>query len=124
MKAFVTFKNSIIGDSSKKFFPDEMCNLGNFFSSDYRVFKKFNFVDDWLDDPDKFYLSGNLSYLEKKKDLIIIGDLFENEFDKKFCLSIRTFKKLLDDWEKIVSKKPKEIIITKEGDTVTVIGKN
>jgi len=124
MKYFVEFEDSIAGYSSRRFQPDEMCDIGNFFSGDYRVFKKFDFVDDWLNDPTQHCISGNLIYLEKKDGMIFFGDLLGEDDQERIGLTIEAFKKLLDDWEKVVQQKPKKIIITKEGDEITVESKS
>ena len=124
MKYTIEFTMSSVGYLMRKFFPDEMCDVGNFFSGDYRVFKKFDFVDDWLNDPTQNCISGNLIYLEKRDGMIFFGDLFGKDNEIRISLSTKVFKKLLDDWEKVVRQKPKKIIITKNGDEMKVEGKN
>lgn len=125
MNSFVAFKDSIAGYSSTEFCSDEMCNLGNFFSTDYEVFKRIDFVENWLNDSNKVCISGNVTYLEKDDETtILIGDLFDKEPATNLEISCKNFIKLLIDWEKVVDQKPKEIVITKEGDAITVKGRN
>ena len=106
------------------FLNDKWALLGSFLTSDYFLFKKFNFTNDWLDDASQYLMSGNLIYLKKHNGAILIGDLFEKEPASIFEVSMEAFKKLLDDWDQAIKQNPKEIIITKEGDSVMVEGKN
>lgn len=124
MKQVVRFVLGEYGYRRKGKTSDGMILLSMFLTTDYIVFRKFNFIEGWLKNPDQYYISGNMTYSEKKNGIISIGDLFEKEPIVKFNLSIDKFFKLLRDWEEVAKKHCKEIIITKEGDEVTVEGEN
>ncbi|MCK5632432.1 hypothetical protein KAH94_01670 [bacterium] len=102
------------------FSSSEMAILGMFLTTDYNVFKKFNFIEDWLKNSDLYYISGNLTYSEKKNGMILMGDLYEKKLTVKFSLSIDVFIKFLHDWEMAVKQKPEEIIVTKEDNKISI----
>lgn len=123
MKEFVTFDFTADGYSSNKFSSNTMCDLGSFFSTDYCLYG-FDFLMEWANDPEQDCATANVTYLEKKNGNISIGDLYGKEPFETFNLPMEGFVKLLKDWERVTKQRPKKIIITKEGDDVTVEGKN
>lgn len=125
-KEFVTLSISQADESyySRTFNSDRMALLGAFFAVDYALYK-FGRLIEWAHDPDFNDTHANITFLEKENDKMTIGDLYDEEsFSRKFSLPIKNFVKLLNDWEQVTSKHPKQIIITKEGDGVTVEGVN
>lgn len=78
-------------------------------------------VKKWLLDPEKIEFNFNLTSIEKEDQLILLSaDLFN------FFMEIGkdNFTEIMRKWEKICEERPKEILITKEGNEVTVEGKN
>ena len=125
-KKYVSFsiletRNAYCG---KDFNAEEMSVLEMFFSIDY-VLYKFSCLIKWAQDPSFHCRHANITFLRKENNKMIIGDLYDKDSSvRKFILPIEDFVKLLKDWEKVARKKPKEIIITKEGDSITVMGKD
>ena len=103
---------------------DAMSVLEMFLSVDYGLYKYSRLIK-WAKDPEFHYRHANITFLRKESGKMIIGDLYDKESStRKFILPIEKFIKLLNDWEAVGVKYPKEIIITKEGDKITVEGKN
>jgi len=102
---------------------DEMILLSMFLTTDYFVYFP-GFLMKWLSDPAQDATNANLTYLQKEDGMIVVGDLYEEEPIIVFQIPIDRFAKFLDDWKKVIDKKPKKIIITKEGDEITVESKN
>ena len=124
MKEFVIFRLSLDGYGSGKFSSDIMCDLGSFFSTDYRLYG-YDFLIEWANDPEQDGTNANITYLEKKDGMVSIGDLlYDEEPFETFDLTIEQFTKLLNDWERVTTQKFKEIVITKDGSKITVEGKN
>jgi len=103
---------------------EEMGNLGSFLASDVGclmvVFRDLVF-DNTITAAD-----GNVTSLEKEGDFIILGDLYSENKDGGPYLKIHKdeFIKILDAWEQFCKTKPREIIITKEGETFTIEAKD
>ncbi len=79
MKQVIRFVLGEYGYRRKGKTSDEMILLSMFLTTDYIVFRKFNFIKDWLKNANQYYISGNITYAEKKNGIISIGDLFEKE---------------------------------------------
>jgi len=99
--------------------------IGMFLTTDYYVYG-LSFLIEWINDPMQDGTNANITYLEKKDKTISLGDLLWEKgmpfVELKF--SIDSFIKFLNDWEKIQKQKPKEIVITKNGDEIKIEGKN
>ena len=102
---------------------DEMILMSMFLTTDYFVYFS-GFLTKWLNDSTQDSTNANITYLQKKNGMVVIGDLYEKEPIVVFQLPIDRFTKLLGDWEKVVRQKPKKIIITKDGDKITIESKN
>ena len=125
-KEFVTLSTSSADESyySRSFSSKKMALLGTFFTFEYDLYKYDELIE-WACDPEFYYTHGNITFLEKINGKMTIGDLYDEDSpSRKFILSAEKFIKLLDDWKNVASKRPKEIIITKKGDEVTVEGRN
>ena len=103
---------------------DQMSVLEMFLSQDYGLYKSSHLIK-WAQDSNFHYRHANITFLRKEGGEMIIGDLYDKESpSRKFVLPMKKFIKLLNDWENVGIKYPKEIIITKEGDNVTIRGKD
>ena len=81
---------------------------------------------DWISNPNYDYTAGNTIYLEKKDDNIILGDLYADKEYEEDVLEIpqKQLLDILDKWEELCKQMPKEILITMEGDKITLEGKD
>jgi len=80
---------------------------------------------DWLKDPAFDYTTSNFAFLEKEGDIIIIGrESAENEYEDIFEIKVNNLIAVLEKWKKLYKEKPKEIIITYDGQHVDLIGKD
>ena len=98
----------------------EMGILGRFLTSDVGCRRQLQpSYQDWaLDDSRGLCVSGNITYLEKEGNYIVLSDL-DSEEKKPTTLRISRaqFVQLLDDWqEKVCKHKPQEVIITNKND--------
>jgi len=108
----------------KEISSDEMSVLEMFLAEDYGLYKYSRLIK-WAEDPSFHYRHANITFLRKELGNMIIGDLYDKESSiRKFSLPIKKFIKLLNDWEDVGIKYPKEIVITKKGDNIIVEGKN
>ncbi len=83
------------------------------------------FWKDWINNPAYEDTTGNLMFVDKKNNKIIIGHLYtEDWYETVFETTKKQFLEILDRWEELCKQRPREIIITKEGDKVTLEGKN
>ena len=91
--------------------------LINFLISDVRN-ANIEYYKQWALNPWLESSGGNISDLYKEDDYIFIEDLYpEPEFKDIACkIKKSEFIKLLDEWKKHYDMKPKEILITKEGE--------
>ena len=79
----------------------------------------------WLNDPSVDYAAINFAFLEKEGDIIIIGrESAENEYEDIFEIKVNNLIEVLEKWKKLYKEKPKEIIITYDGQHVDLIGKD
>jgi hypothetical protein len=102
---------------------DRIGNLGFFLSSDVRCFRSS--FKEWILDTRYDYTAGNISKLEKDGDYILISDQYSEEDDDNPPLKIHRAEliKILDAWEQFCKTRPKEIIITQEGEVFNIEGK-
>ncbi|HEX4068700.1 MAG TPA: hypothetical protein VHX42_01255 [Candidatus Babeliales bacterium] len=89
----------------------EMCILGNFLTSDvgYYPLSYIEYVfNDWEE-----YTSSNVTALEKENGYILLTDLYsEEEMPTALKMTRDQFVQMLTEWEeKVLKKKPKEVII-------------
>jgi len=76
-------------------------------------------------DPSVDYAAINFAFLEKEGDIIIIGcEFVENEYEHIFEIKVNNLIEVLEKWKKLYQEKPKEIIITYDGQYVDLIGKD
>jgi len=84
---------------------------------------------EWIDSPTETETSSNASYLEKRNNGIIIGaewDKFDGIALGKqhvFETTKEQLKYIIDRWVELWHKDAKEILITRDGDNITVEGK-
>jgi hypothetical protein len=86
------------------------------------------FFKNFLDDQTRTTTGGNYAYLEKIGNKIIIGfedDQYEVPLEKQhvFETTKEQLKYIIDRWVELWHKDAKEILITRDGDKVTVEGK-
>jgi len=85
------------------------------------------YFKDWLWDSSSYATGGNYIYLRKIDDKIAIGVEWEDELPTEEQAPFETTKEvmhsILDRWQELVRKNAKEILITRDGDNVTVEGK-
>ena len=89
-----------------------------------------NFIDwhyNFALDPKSKSLSGNAFFLDKENNNIIIDDMLhdsEEDHEDRAAMPKDDFLKLLNDWQKVYSQKPDEIIITQdENGKISITGK-
>ena len=94
----------------------EMCILANFLTDDASYnpssFKQFA-LNDWEE-----YTSSNATALEKDNGYILLSDLYSEEKVPTIVkITQNQYIKLLDDWkEKVLTLRPKKIVIRYEND--------
>jgi hypothetical protein len=100
----------------------QMDILGSLFKSDLRC--PGTSLDDWIFDDNKgLGTSGNLIYLEKEDNYILLSDLYDEDKENPVELKIsrQQLAQLIYDWqEKVCKLKPQEVTITYENDTFTL----
>ena len=106
---FYTFKCK----SSHKLFP-----LAEFLTGDYRDFKDF-YWEEFFDRGIPIDSGGNSTWIEEKKGKIEVMYQFGN--NDKYTTTKKKFFKILKQWEKVVAKRPKKILI-QEVDGEILIG--
>src|SRR3990167_3735236 len=78
-------------------------------------------------DPESKSLGGNAFFLDKENNNIIIDDMLhdsEEDHEDRAAMPKDDFLKLLNDWQKVYSQKPDEIIITQdENGKISITGK-
>ena len=115
---------SLIGESYHIVESDcfALCTLARFLIDDAHPIDN-PLLKEWLFDQKIVLKSGNTTSLEKYEGKIFItSDL--NEDDDEFEISKTDFILLIDRWMVLFKEKPSEIIITKEGEKITLEGKN
>lgn len=101
---------------------DEMEVLGSFLSSDVGCY--WPSFKEWAKEEGDSVTGGNLSYLEKKDNHIIIA--YEPHIfgpTTGFKITKQAFIDVLNDWEKVCEEEPPYILITYDGQQFTVEGK-
>ena len=97
--------------------------LGGFLAYDVGC-RNIDFFKDWLNDPTKRESGGNYSTVIKAGNKINIYfeyDYFElDEEADSFETTVEQLNYILDRWKEACEKKPKKIIITRDGDKVAV----
>ena len=74
---------------------------------------------------DWWYTYCDASAITLYNGTITLQDIWsEEEDDAKFVTTKDKFIEIIDKWDELYKQKPKEIIITIDGDTVTLTGKN
>jgi len=78
----------------------------------------------WLLNPLLDYTASNYSFLEKEGDTVIIGDQYAVGDPYEYCLElpISDLIQLLDQWDTLYKRKPKEIIIKCENGKIVLEG--
>jgi len=112
----------------KKYSNQGMFHLAFFLTDDVGCDGVGSFKE-WINDPTQIATSSNYSYLEKDEDdpsKTIIGcEVEEGEpGEVVFETTIKQLNYILDRWGQLCKEKPKEIIITRDGDNVTLEGRN
>jgi len=71
---------------------------------------------------DGIMTNADATFIETRDGIMTVGDLLDRDDPSvpRFSLPREQFRGLLLAWEAAVRNKPKEIIITKDGDTVTL----
>jgi len=112
--------------SSKSASNIEMCILGNFLASNIGCnypssFKEWGINDRWGDET-----TGNLTFLEKHGNYILLSDLYsEEEIPTKLKMTREEYVQVITDWaEKVCRLKPKEVIIKHENNQFIMETKN
>lgn len=119
----IKFKHGLMSYNAQKTTSAHLEMLGAFLASDVvgpwgaHVFKEWIF-DDTSED-----ISGNLNFLEKENDRIIISSHFsDNPYEWTFECTKEQLAHILDRWAELVPLQPKEIIIIEDGDSYIVEG--
>ena len=102
-----------------------MSILANFLESDYGSGRSS--FKEWTNNEEYKFIEGNISWLEKENDDVIITYLFdrsEDIYEHAFRTSKKQFLELLNKWEKLYKEGPKEIIITYEDGKIHLEGIN
>ena len=89
-------------------------------------FRPAEFID-WVENPYYKGFSGNLVFCRKRDDgtIVIYFDTFVmDDVEERLIVSKKTFIKIMEDWGRFLREKPEEILVTKEGDEITLEGKN
>jgi hypothetical protein len=81
---------------------------------------------EWATDPNAKFNNGNVMFVEKSYDDVVIGYIPEiiDDVEEKLVISRKKFIQILEDWKFFKNKRPSEIWIIWEGDLITVEGKN
>ena len=75
----------------------------------------------WVSDANDLYTSSNMTCLEKSNDKIILTDLFSDKETSEFIISTNNFLKLLQEWQKIIREKPKQVKINFSNSNIEII---
>ena len=80
------------------------------------------FVIECAEESDGVDTHGDATFIETHNGIMTVGDLLDRDDPtvSTFSLPCEQFRNLLIAWEAAVKLKPKEIIITKDGDKVTL----
>lgn len=105
------------GESSS----DEMEVLGSFLVSDVRC--SIDGFKEWAEEDKYPSIGGNLSYLEKKSDYIVLQYdefIFPDLINLIFKIPKQSFIDLLNVWGKVCRQRPPHILIIYNGQRFTV----
>jgi len=100
---------------------EEAGNLGSFLAIDVGCYNPS--YKEFLLDEKQPAIGGNYSYTFKDGDYLFTGHEVESE-DTYLKIHKDEFIKILDAWEQFCKTKPKEIIITKDGEKFTIESKD
>lgn len=102
-----------------------MSVLGTFLTSDATRPSSIKFFREWIFDDRYKDTGGNLSFLEKENDAIIIGSSYADfPYGFIFECSKQQLAGILNRWKELIALQPQEIIIAKNGDTFTLEGRD
>ena len=105
---------------------DSLSTLSFFLRNDYGCDREYS-LKKWINNFTMEVYGGNSTSLEKEGDKIIITlDLLDDEevYKKAFETTIEELSSILDQWNKLCKKMPKQIIITRYKDKVFLEGKD
>jgi len=90
-------------------------------------YSKTSHARDFVNNKGSLSLSGNLIFLDKDGDTIIIENiLHDSEEDQidRVVMSQKNFLDMLDQWDRVYLQKPDEILITQDDNgKITITGK-
>ena len=90
--------------------------LGLFLTDD--VARDITFFRKWALGPSPMGSGGNISDLEKEDGKVVLRYIEILENGAKFVTTIEKFVEMLDAWQMITQAKPREIVMTIEGEDV------
>lgn len=111
------------GYQLKKFIPDKLNKLGFFLEEsqpDASIW--INFIKNKND----VFLCGELIELEKREEKIYISNALLDNFEvdeNPFVISSKELIRILKEWETLCKSKVSEIILTQNGEHITLVGK-
>ena len=92
--------------------------LGLFLTNDVG---SITFWKNWINNPEYEDTVGNLTFIEKENNKIIIGDLWaEDWYETIFETTQKQLLEILDRWEELCKQQPREIIITQQDDEISI----
>jgi len=104
-------------------FSDQVLTTLYMFLDDYYCFTSA--FRELINDPTIEEFGGNITSLEKKGDrVVIIFDLDDDPYKDAFETSIEELIRILNHWDELHKKMPKEIIMTRYDSMVFLEGKN
>ena len=107
----------------KKINSREMTALYNFLLFDRYMMNNIKFIQDWVMDllQEKYTgVGGEFAMLEKDdQNIYIISDLDDDQDYAKFIMKKDVFVKMLEEWNAIYLKKPKEATFYFDGEKMT-----
>lgn len=115
--------HSIVKDNRYQYADAEtigMCHLGSFLTDDVGCYSPT--FKEMILDPQFDYTSSNYSSLEREGEYIFLGCNFDPN-DPPLKIHRDELIKILDAWEQFCKTKPKEIIITQDGEIFDIEGK-
>ena len=94
--------------------------LGNFLCTD--INNDSSSFKEWLYNNKFDRACGNLTILDKENECILLSDLYSEEINPtELKMTSSQFLQILDDWEeKVIKKKPKEVIIIYKNNEFTI----
>lgn len=94
--------------------------LGNFLCSD--IDTDSSSFREWFFNNKFDRACGNLTILDKENEYIVLSDIYSEETNPtRLKMTFSQFLQLLNDWEeKVIKKKPREVIIRYENDQFAI----